>query len=186
MRGEDAPDGNLFSYVSLEKRVRADHPLRQIRIIVDDCLMGMDDLFSGLYARVGRPSIAAEKLIRALLCQAFFSVRSERQLMEQMGYNLLFRWFVGMGVDDPVWDASTFSKNRDRLLDGDVAQAVAARAGAMRTAISMETHTAMTRTPARPIRMRGCTRRAKAARRYSATWVMPSPRTVTGSRWQAR
>jgi transposase len=124
MRGNDEPEGHLFSYVSLEKRVRADHPLRQIRMIVDDCLAGMDDVFSGLYARVGRPSIAPEKLIRALLCQAFFSVRSERQLMEQLDYNLLFRWFVGLGVDDPVWDASTFSKNRDRLLDGDVAQAL--------------------------------------------------------------
>lgn len=124
MRGNDEPEGHLFSYVSLEQRVRADHPLRQIRVIVDDCLTGMDELFSGLYASNGRPSIAPEKLIRALLCQAFFSVRSERQLMEQLDYNLLFRWFVGVGVDDPVWDASTFSKNRDRLLDGDVAQAL--------------------------------------------------------------
>jgi transposase len=101
MRGEDAPDSRLFSYVSLEKRVRANHPLRQIRIIVDDCLTGMDALFSGLYVRVGRPSIAPEKLIRALLCQAFFSVRSERQLMEQLDYNLLFRWPFDCAQDWP-------------------------------------------------------------------------------------
>ncbi len=122
MRGNDEQTGALFSYVSCEARVPADHPLRLIRAIVDEALDVLSAEFDRLYARVGRPGIAPEKLLRALLLQAFYSIRSERQLMEQLGYNLLFRWFVGLSMDAPVWDASTFSKNRDRLLDGDVAQ----------------------------------------------------------------
>ena len=122
MRGSDEQTGSLFSYVSCEARVPADHPLRLIRAVVDEALDVLSPEFDRLYAQVGRPGIAPEKLLRALLLQAFYSVRSERQLMEQIGYNLLFRWFVGLAMDASVWDPTTFSKNRDRLLDGDVAQ----------------------------------------------------------------
>lgn len=122
MRGANAETGALFSYVSCEARVPQDQPLRVIRAIVDEALVILSDGFDGLYSSRGRPSIAPEKLLRALLLQAFFGLRSERQLMEQLDYNLMFRWFVGLSVDAPVWDASIFSKNRDRLLAGDVAQ----------------------------------------------------------------
>jgi transposase len=111
----------LFSYVDLEARVRADHPLRAIRAIVNEALSALEREFSGLYARMGRPSIPPEKLLRAMLLQAFYSIRSERQLMERLEFDLLFRWFVGLGIDDTAWDHSTFSKNRDRLLEGDIA-----------------------------------------------------------------
>lgn len=121
MRGSDRTSGSLFSYVDLEQRVPLKHPLRTIREIVNEVLVTLDAEFEALYQATGRQSIAPERLLRASLLQAFFSVRSERQLMEQIDYNLLFRWFVGLGVDDPVWDHSTFSKNRDRLLDADVA-----------------------------------------------------------------
>jgi transposase len=121
MRGSDARSGSLFSYVDLESRVPAGHPLRVIKAIVDDVLVSLDAEFERLYEGTGRQSIAPERLLRASLLQAFYSVRSERQLMEQIDYNLLFRWFVGLGIDDAVWDHSTFSKNRDRLLDADVA-----------------------------------------------------------------
>ena len=123
MRGQDSRSGSLFSYVDLEQRVRADHPLRTIRTLVNEALASLDGRFGEIYSEIGRPSIPPEQLLRAMLLQAFYSVRSERQLMEQLDFNLLFRWFVGLGVDDPVWDASTFSKNRDRLLDGSVAAA---------------------------------------------------------------
>lgn len=122
MRGEDRTSGQLFSYVDLESRVPANHPLRTIRGLVNQSLAGLSGDFSNLYSAVGRPGIAPERLLRALLLQCFYSVRSERQLMERLEFDLLFRWFVGLGVDDPVWDASVFSKNRDRLLEGDVAQ----------------------------------------------------------------
>ena len=122
MRGEDSQTGSLFSYVSCEARVPADHPLRTIRAIVDEALDVLSDRFDTLYASAGRPSIPPERLLRALLLQAFFGIRSEHQLMEQLNYNLLFRWFVGLSMDATVWDASTFSKNRDRLLEGDVAR----------------------------------------------------------------
>lgn len=115
-------DRVVVQYASCEARVPVDHPLRLIRAVVDEALEVLSPEFDRLYACVGRPGIAPEKLLRALLLQAFYSVRSERQLMEQIGYNLLFRWFVGLAMDAPVWDATTFSKNRDRLLDGDVAQ----------------------------------------------------------------
>jgi len=121
MRGSDARSGSLFSYVDLESRVPVKHPLRVIKIIVDDVLASLDGDFERLYEGTGRQSIAPERLLRASLLQAFYSVRSERQLIEQIDYNLPFRWFVGLGIDDPVWDHSTFSKNRDRLLDADVA-----------------------------------------------------------------
>ena len=121
MRGGDGRSGELFSYVDLEARVRADHPLRAIRSIVNEALLALEREFAALYARLGRPSIAPEKLLRAMLLQAFYSIRSERQLMERLEYDLLFRWFVGIGIDDAAWDHSTFSKNRDRLLEGDIA-----------------------------------------------------------------
>ena len=121
MRGTDKRSVELFSYVDLEQRVRADHPLRAIRSVVSEALDALSGKFAALYSGMGRPSIAPEMLLRAMLLQAFYSVRSERQLMERLEYDLLFRWFVGLGVDEAVWDHSTFSKNRDRLLDGDVA-----------------------------------------------------------------
>lgn len=121
MRGTDKRSGELFSYVDLEQRVRPDHPLRAIRGIVSEALEALSEEFSALYSGMGRPSIAPEMLLRAMLLQAFYSVRSERQLMERLEFDLLFRWFVGLGVDEPVWDHSTFSKNRDRLLAGEIA-----------------------------------------------------------------
>ena len=121
MRGMDERSGALFSYVDLEARVPKSHPLRVIRALANDALAALAGEFSALYASTGRPSIPPEKLLRAMLLQAFYSIRSERQLMERLDFDLLFRWFVGLGIDDPVWDHSVFSKNRDRLLDGDVA-----------------------------------------------------------------
>jgi transposase len=121
LRGGDERSGSLFSYVDLEARVGKDHPLRTIRRIVNEALAGLSGDFSGLYARMGRPSIPPEELLRAMLLQAFYSIRSERQLMERLEFDLLFRWFVGIGVDDAVWDHSTFSKNRERQLEGDIA-----------------------------------------------------------------
>src|SRR5213078_1656302 len=123
MRGSDIRTGDLFSYVDLEQRVPANHPLRLIRCIVNEVLAALDSEFGSLYAAEGRPSIAPERLLRALLLQAFYTIRSERQLMEQLHYNLLYRWFVGLGVDDPVWVPTVFTKNRDRLLEADVAAA---------------------------------------------------------------
>ena len=121
MRGGDERSGALFSYVDLEARVGRDHPLRTIRSIVNEALAALSGEFSTLYSSMGRPSIPPEKLLRAMLLQAFYSIRSERQLMERLEFDLLFRWFVGVGVDDAAWDHSTFSKNRERLLEGDVA-----------------------------------------------------------------
>lgn len=120
MRGEDRLSGNLFSYVDLEVRVPARHPLRVIRSIVNDVLVSLSCEFEGLYSPTGRPSIPPEQLLRALLLQAFYSIRSERQLMEQLDFNMLFRWFVGLGLDDAVWDATVFCHNRDRLLEAEV------------------------------------------------------------------
>jgi transposase len=122
MRGGDERQEHMFSYISAEQRVPRNHPLRPIRVMVDAALREMSKDFEGLYSRVGRPSIAPERLLRALLLQLFYGIRSERLLMEQLDYNLLFRWFVGLNMDDPVWDASSFSKNRDRLLAGDIAE----------------------------------------------------------------
>jgi transposase len=121
VRGGDERTGGLFSYVDLEARVRPDHPLRTIREIVNVALATLERSLSALYSPIGRPSIPPEKLLRAMLLQAFYSIRSERLLMERLEYDLLFRWFVGIGVDDAAWDHSVFSKNRDRLLEGDIA-----------------------------------------------------------------
>lgn len=122
MRGLDESNGALFSYVDLEARVPKGHPLRPIRVIVNEALAALWTDFEGLYAKEGRPSIPPEQLLRALLLQAFYTVRSERLLMEQLDFNLLYRWFVGLGIDDEVWVPTVYSKNRDRLLMGDVAQ----------------------------------------------------------------
>jgi transposase len=123
MRGADQRRDGLFSYVRMDARIPQQHPLRSIRRIVDEALDTLDERFDALYADNGRPSIPPEQLLRALLLQAFYTIRSERQLMEQLDYNLLFRWFVGLSVDDPVWDTTVFSKNRDRLLAGEIAAA---------------------------------------------------------------
>jgi len=122
MRGTDLQQGNAFSYVSLEERIPADHPLRRIREMVDTALSELSPEFEAMYSKKGRPSIPPEKLLRALLLQALFTIRSERMLMEQLNYNLLFRWFVGLGIDDAVWAPTVFTKNRRRLLEGDIAQ----------------------------------------------------------------
>src|SRR5262245_25210751 len=123
MRGADEQPGSMFSYISLEQRVPPDHPLRAVRRITDRALERLSPRFGAMYVKFGRPSVAPEKLLRALLLQALYTIRSERQLIEQLDYNLLFRWFVGLSMDDPVWSPTTFSKNRDRLLDGDIAAA---------------------------------------------------------------
>lgn len=122
MRGDETEQSAMFSYVSPAHRVPADHPLRAIRRMADTALRSLSGEFDRLYAKTGRPSIAPERLLRALLLQYFYGIRSERLLMEQLDYNLLFRWFVGLNMDDRVWDPSTFSKNRERLLNGDVPQ----------------------------------------------------------------
>src|SRR5712672_463512 len=121
MRGSDKRSRELFSYIDLEQRVRQDHPLRAIRSLTDAALESLSADFAALYSALGRPSIPPEMLLRAMLLQAFYSVRSERLLMERLEFDLLFRWFVGIGVDEPAWDHSVFSKNRDRLLDGEIA-----------------------------------------------------------------
>ena len=123
MRGDDEQSGHLFSYLSPEQRVPADHPLRTIRVMTDEALRRLSPRFDAIYATTGRPSIPPEHLLRALLLQVLYSVRSERMLMEQLEYNLLFRWFVGLAMDDAVWAPTTFTKNRDRLLEGDIARA---------------------------------------------------------------
>ena len=122
MRGTDHQQSWMFSYISAEKRVPKDHPLRAIRSMVDVALRNMGPQFDAMYAKVGRPSIPPEKLLRALLLQMLYTVRSERMLMEQLDYNLLFRWFVGMNIDDVVWEVTVFTKNRERLLAGEVAK----------------------------------------------------------------
>ena len=122
MRGQDTSQDAMFSYGSLEERIPAGHPLRPIRRVVDEALGNMSRQFSKLYSQIGRPSIAPEKLLRALLVMVLYSIRSERRLMEELNYNFLYRWFVGLGMDEPVWDATVFCKNRERFIDGEVAR----------------------------------------------------------------
>ena len=126
MRGTDEASGSLFSYVDLEERIAARHPLLKIKQVVNDALASLDADFEAVYTDFGRPSIPPERLIRASLLQILFSIRSEQQLMEQMQYNLLFRWFVGLGIDDPVWVPTVFTKNLDRLLTADMSRKVMA------------------------------------------------------------
>ena len=127
MRGTDQQQNHVFSYISPEQRVRKDHPLRPIRTMVDEILKQLSPQFGKMYAKVGRPSIPPEQFLRAQLLQMLYSVRSERLLMEEMDYNILFRWFVGLNLDDAVWDATVFTKNRDRLLEAEVAKEFLAR-----------------------------------------------------------
>src|SRR3954468_14622966 len=122
MRGDDPRHESMFSYVTPEQRVRADHPPRPIRRLTDAALERLSGRFDGLYSTTGRPSIPPEQLLRALLLQMLYSIRSERLLMEEVDYSVLYRWFVGLNLDEPVWDVTVFTKNRDRLLDGDVAR----------------------------------------------------------------
>ena len=122
MRGHDQPPDSMFSYVMPEQRIPKDHPLRAICVLVDEILREMSREFDALYAKVGRPSIPPERLLRAQLLQVFYSIRSERLLMEQLDYNILFRWFVGLAMDEPIWDPTVFTKNRDRLLNQDLAR----------------------------------------------------------------
>ena len=122
MRGSDIRNGSLFSYVDLEDRIPARHPMRMIREVVNAALVSLDADFDRLYAGEGRPSIAPERLLRAALIQILFSIRSERQLMEPMQYNLLFRWFAALGIDYAVWVPTVFTKNRDRLLNTDISR----------------------------------------------------------------
>src|SRR4029077_7534733 len=141
MRGDDQQlQSGMFSYVALEDRIPAGHPLRGVRKLVDAVLAEMSNDFEGLYSKVGRPSIPAERLLGALLLQVFYSVRSERLLMEQLNYNLLFRWFVGLEIDDPVWNHAVFSKNRDRLLNQDLAQRFFAHVKAQATGLMSDEH----------------------------------------------
>ncbi|KFI24139.1 transposase [Paenirhodobacter enshiensis] len=137
MRGSDKATGSLFSYVNLEERIPARHPLRKIRSVVNDALRSLDADFDRLYAGEGRPSIAPERLIGASLLQILCSIRSERQLMEQMDYNLLFRWFVGLGIDDAVWVPTVFTKNRDRLLTTDISRKIMAAILAHREVVQL-------------------------------------------------
>src|SRR3981081_952815 len=127
MRGTDHDQGDMYSYLSPEERVRKDHPLRAIRKMTDEILKRMSPVVAAMYAADGRPSIAPEKLLRAQLLQMLYSVRSERLLMEELDYNLLFRWFVGLNADDAVWDTTMYTKNRDRLLEADIATEFLAR-----------------------------------------------------------
>src|ERR1044072_3051923 len=122
MRGDDASQGAAFSYVGPEQRVPMDHPLRSIRQMCNEALARLSPRFDEIYSQVGRPSLAPERLLRTLLLQLLYSIRSERMLMEQLDYSLLFRWFVGLTMDDPIWAPTVFSKNRDRLLEGDIAR----------------------------------------------------------------
>jgi transposase len=123
MRGDHEQQAPMWNYISAEQRIPQDHPLRPLRALVDAVLQDLSARFSKLYAKTGRPSVAPERLLRALLLQVLYSIRSERQLMEQLDYNLLYRWFVGLNMDDRIWDVSVFTKNRQRLLDGEVAEA---------------------------------------------------------------
>src|SRR5437763_963476 len=148
MRGSEDREPALFSYVSLEDRVPRDHPLRTVKNLVDGILRDLSPRFDAMYARVGRPSIPPEQLMRALLLQIFYSVRSERLLMEQLDYNLLFRWFVGLGMDDDVWVPTTFTENRNRLLSGEFAQALLVAVGqeARRPKLLSDEHDTVART----------------------------------------
>src|SRR5213596_3539568 len=123
MRGDDRHQEAMFSFLSPERRIPQDHPLRAIRAMVDEVLRDLSPTFDAIYSQVGRPSIPPEHLLRALLLQVLYTVRSERLLMEQLDYNLLFRWFVGLAMDDPIWDTTVFTKNRERLLRGHIARA---------------------------------------------------------------
>ncbi len=187
MRGDDQQSGHLFSYLSPEQRVPADHPLRAIRQMTDEALRQLSPQFEAIYATTGRPSVPPEQLLRALLLQALYTVRSERLLVEQLEYNLLFRWFVGLGMDDAVWTPTTFTKNRERLLAGDIARqffaAVLAQArgvGCSPTSTSPWTARCSRRGPGRRA-SRGRTARAPA-RRMTIPAIRPSISAASAAR----
>src|SRR5687767_9958789 len=140
MRGDDRQPDAMFSYISAEQRVPSDHPLRAVRRLVDDVLREMSREFDGLYATVGRPSVPPERLLRAQLLQIFYSIRSERLLMEQLDYNLLFRWFVGLELDEPIWTPTVFTKNRDRLLNQEIARSFFRRVVDRATGLMSDEH----------------------------------------------
>ena len=192
MRGDDQQSGGMFSYVSLEARVPADHPLRAMRQMTDAVFARLSPRFARLYSDIGRPSIPPEKLLRALLLQVLYTVRSERLLMEQLEYNLLFRWFIGLGMDDVVWDATTFTKNRDRLLDGDIAAAFFEEVLALARAARLlsDEHFTVDGTLLRPGRVtrvsgdatrRGIRRRTRAIRAWTSA-ARPGRTTPIGRR----
>ena len=169
MRGPDDQTNDMFSYISPEQRVRADHPLRAIRTMTDRVFAELSPRFTKMYSDIGRPSIPPEQLLRALLLQSLYTVRSERLLMEEIDYSVLYRWFVGLSMDEPIWSPTTFSKNRDRLLAGDVASAffdAVLRPGAPRPACS---RTNTSRSTAR------CSRRGRVSRASSARIEPPTP-----------
>ena len=175
MRGEDRQQGGMFSYVNLEDRVPRSHPLRKIRSLVQPVLKDLSPRFDASYAK-GCPSIPPEMLLRALLLQVFYSIRSERQLMEQLDYNMLYRWFVRLEMDDSVWDASTFSKNRDRLLEGNIAHAFlegVLRAAEARGLLSHE-HFTVGRS-SMPVRARRASCRGKRRTSRAAMRTTPIP-----------
>ena len=172
MRGDDPRHDSMFSYVTPEARVRADHPLRPIRRMTDAALQRLSPRFDRLYSTTGRPSIPPEQLLRALLLQMLYSIRSERLLMEELDYNILYRWFVGLSLDDPIWDATTFTKNRDRLLDGDIATR-SLRKCSRRSRPTGCCRTSTSRSTAR------CWRRGRATR-------VSNPRTARGRRPRTR
>jgi transposase len=176
MRGDDDLQEGMFSYISPEKRVPADHPLRPIRKMVDEILKEMSPKFGKLYSDVGRPSIAPERLLRSLLLQVFYSVRSERMLIEQLQYNMLFRWFVGMEMDEVVWNHAVYSKNRERLLNEEIAESFFQRVLERARPYMSDEHFTVDGTlieawaSRRPILRHGCSRSPEAARPSSATW----------------
>ena len=171
MRGSDVTSGSLFSYVDLDARVPASHPLRAMRELVNTCLVRMDGSFEALYKEGGRPSIPPERLVRASLLQMLYTIRSERQLVERLEYDLLFRWFVGLGIDDAMFDASTFSKNRDRLLTAPIAMSRRHRA-ATASAISRTRHVRTRRMPRPRTPTHGCSARPRGRKASWPIWAM--------------
>ena len=172
MRGEDSKQEAMFSYLSAEKRVPAEHPPRPIRAMVDTVLKEMSLRFAKRYSDVGRPSIAPERLLRALLLQVFYSVRSERLLMEQLDYNVLFRWFVGLAMDEPVWNHAVFSHNRERLLNEEMAEAFFQRALGLAKPYLSDEHFTVDGTLWRP---------GPATRVFTAKTTRPSPAAGAGT-----
>src|SRR5487761_2606243 len=191
MRGSDAMQESLFMMAKLEDFVPADHPLRPIRLLVNRALARLNGLFNAIYADTGRESIAPEKLLRALLLQVFYSVRSERMLMEQMRYNLLFRWFVGLAIEDTVWDHSVFSKNRDRLLENEVIESfftevmtLADKAGLLsKEHFSVDGTLIQAWAGQKSVRPKDCSERVTTPPRYFATRAMCSWRIAPGWWW---
>src|ERR1019366_3876436 len=187
MRGYDTQQSAMFSYLSPEDRVPAGHALRQVRAMTDEALKALSPVFNEMYASLGRPSIAPEKLLRALLLQVLYTIRSERMLMEQLEYNLLFRWFIGLNMDEPVWVPTVFSKNRDRLMAGDVAEKFFAQVLVQATAaglVSDELFSGRIRRSVRPRMIRAIRQSIFTVKRAA---MRPTSRRQTRMRgWRAR